>query len=189
MKNLIGRKIKGFEFKSYKYGDLIFNPEMGKYLGKIGTIQELNRCGLGVNFGDGLICTYPTAEIEQHLVKENVVTREQLAEIYEHVCGNWKEEIRKVMSQNIFSNEFEVDEALIQKARRSARTQEQRDWLDKVFGKDADELKIGDWAIYKENYATKVCVHISDTADLSFCTDPKFTKIIDRELINKLNQL
>lgn len=140
MKNLIGRKVKGFKFEGPRY-----SPKMDNYIGKVGVIT-VAWGGEGVyrvDFEDGDFWNYPAEEIEQHIVKENLVTRQQLDEVYGGVCDEWKEKIRSIISPHPFSDEFGVSDDLIKQARYSAETKRQKEWLDKVFGEDEDGLRIG----------------------------------------------
>ena len=64
MKNLIGRKIKGFKFEDGGSSD------MDKFIGEIGTIKNVyGNCAL-VQFKDGW-WSYPLDQIEPHLVSED----------------------------------------------------------------------------------------------------------------------
>ena len=63
MKNLIGRKIKGFKFEDG------YNSEMDNHIGEIGTITHVRRSYCRVQFENGF-CYYPTDQIEQHLIDE-----------------------------------------------------------------------------------------------------------------------
>jgi len=67
MKNLIGRKIKGFKFE-----DVIIpfhHLYMDNHIGEIGTITHVRRSYCRVQFENGF-CYYPTDQIEQHLIDE-----------------------------------------------------------------------------------------------------------------------
>lgn len=67
MKNLVGRKIKGFEFE----GDY-FNSEMKEYIDKIGLIKDFNKNTAVVEFDDAT-WGYPIDQIQPHLIPlENV---------------------------------------------------------------------------------------------------------------------
>jgi hypothetical protein len=72
MKELIGRKVKGFKFEhgtnkiNYIYGD----AGMDKYIGKIGTIIKICDRKAVVEFEDTTLA-YPTSLIEQNLVPDN----------------------------------------------------------------------------------------------------------------------
>lgn len=74
-KNLIGRKVKGFKFESYKYGKLFYDPDgMDKHIGKEGVIREYFKEYLSYvvvfDAGSCNIWEYPEALIERHLVPE-----------------------------------------------------------------------------------------------------------------------
>lgn len=149
MENLIGKKVRGFKFESYKYKSLVFNPRMEEYLSKIGVIMERNEFGWGVKFEDGSQYTYPAEEIKQYLVgnleKTYPVTRKQLSEIYDSVCDKWKSEINTIIDNGgRFSESFEVPQSLIWKARGEANTK-QYQWIESVFGEMKTELEVGKW--------------------------------------------
>ena len=72
-KDLIGQLARGFKFTARKYGELSFNRDMESYIGKIGTIIEIDTDGSGhhriakIEFEDDY-WWYPLAEIREHLV-------------------------------------------------------------------------------------------------------------------------
>lgn len=69
MKNLIGKKVRGFKFDGIHNG-VFYTEEMEKYIGEIGTIKNSNKEVVRVQFkSDWFI--YPASLIEQHLVEED----------------------------------------------------------------------------------------------------------------------
>ena len=84
MKDLIGRKVRGFKFEDKKYHNgLSYCRNMDKYIGVIGTIKgfspRLN--AYEVHFEDVYWHYYPAELIEQHLVEEPIdrdVLRQEL---------------------------------------------------------------------------------------------------------------
>jgi hypothetical protein len=77
MKNLIGRKVKGFKFEDGKYSCLRYSDAMDKHIGEIGVINTYND-GTGnfeVHFKDDFFY-YPGELIEAHLVDEWVIGEE-----------------------------------------------------------------------------------------------------------------
>lgn len=148
--DLIGKKVRGFKFEPYKYGDLSYPEDsMDRYVGKIGVIKEYgaDKDRVRVQF-DYDSWWYPLAEIEQHLVeveKTYPVTRKQLSEIYGSVCDKWKSEINTIIDKGgRFSESFEVPQSLIWRARAEANDN-QTEWLDKVFDEVKKEIQIGKW--------------------------------------------
>lgn len=73
MKELIGRKVRGFKFDTGLSG-VRFAPEMEEYVGRLGTITEQNlhedNLHNRVRFEDGESWSYPTSEIRKHLTIE-----------------------------------------------------------------------------------------------------------------------
>lgn len=72
-KELIGKKVKGFEFEIEKSRCFFFTEQMYEYIGKLGTIIHYRkRCNsYTVEFEDGRKWNYPAELIEQHLVEES----------------------------------------------------------------------------------------------------------------------
>lgn len=68
-------------------------------------------------------------------MKTQKVQRENLAEIYENVCGGWQDKINTLLNANQFSSEIEVPNDLILKAYRSADKDVQKKWLAKHLPK------------------------------------------------------
>ena len=77
MKDLIGRKVKGFRFESRKHKGLYYAPAMDKHIGKVGEITGYGseRDCYRIDF-NGDSWDYPASEIESHLVDEWVVGQE-----------------------------------------------------------------------------------------------------------------
>lgn len=77
MKDLIGRKVKGFKFKDSKYNGLIYSSLMNKHIGEVGEItkklEDVNT--YIVQFKDQY-WYYPAELIEAHLVDEWVIGEE-----------------------------------------------------------------------------------------------------------------
>ena len=90
MKDLIGRKVKGFRFENGKYYHLNYNESMENHVGEVGDIasyQDHNK-SYRVNFNTGS-WFYPASEIEAHLVDEWVVGQE-----YEFPVGlEWEKRV------------------------------------------------------------------------------------------------
>lgn len=78
MKDLIGRKVKGFKFKT-DLDRIWYEPDMDKNIGEVGVIKRYDK-----SFNDFLVAFenglwfYPAEEIEQHLVDEPKVDNEVL---------------------------------------------------------------------------------------------------------------
>lgn len=71
MKNLIGKKVRGFKFDSDDYPHLGYNEGMSYYINQIGVIVDFNgRTTYEVQFTDGRTWSYPAELIEQHLIEE-----------------------------------------------------------------------------------------------------------------------
>lgn len=72
MENLIGRKIKGFDFDSDVLGSLRYIPEMKKYVGKIGIIYRVYKDCVQVKFAItaflAVTWVYPLDQIQPHLI-------------------------------------------------------------------------------------------------------------------------
>ena len=69
MKDLIGKKVRGFKFESMKYNDLPYETEMDKHIGEIGEIIVEFKKEVRVLFTNAS-WYYPKSLIEQHLVEE-----------------------------------------------------------------------------------------------------------------------
>ena len=70
MKELIGKKIKGFKFKSKSASLPIYNKEMDNYIGKIGVIYSVGKGFIDVQF-DNRPWSYPLPEALNHIVEEH----------------------------------------------------------------------------------------------------------------------
>ena len=70
MKELTGKKIKGFEFKSKSASLPIYNKEMDNYIGKIGVIYSVGNGFIDVQF-DNRPWSYPLPEALNHIVEEH----------------------------------------------------------------------------------------------------------------------
>jgi hypothetical protein len=70
MKELIGKKIKGFKFKSKSASLPIYNKEMDNYIGKIGVIYSVGNSFIDVQF-DNRPWSYPLPEALNHIVEEH----------------------------------------------------------------------------------------------------------------------
>jgi hypothetical protein len=70
MKELTGKKIKGFEFKSKSASLPIYNKEMDNYIGKIGVIYSVCNGFIDVQF-DNRPWSYPLPEALNHIVEEH----------------------------------------------------------------------------------------------------------------------
>jgi hypothetical protein len=71
IKDLIGKKVKGFKFKDRAYSNLHYSQDMDKYIGKVGVIETYkeNSDSYLVKFDDDS-WEYPAALIEKYLVNE-----------------------------------------------------------------------------------------------------------------------
>lgn len=65
MKNLIGKKIKGFKFY-----DGFYTKAIDDYIGKIGVIIEIFNGSVKVQFANGMVWSYPLTEALNHIVEE-----------------------------------------------------------------------------------------------------------------------
>jgi DNA-directed RNA polymerase sigma subunit (sigma70/sigma32) len=82
MKDLIGRKVRGFKFEDTRYEKFGYCDDMDKYIGKIGVIGRYvdEDKSFSVVFDDDF-WYYPAELIEQHLVEEPIdrdVLRQEL---------------------------------------------------------------------------------------------------------------
>lgn len=91
MKDLIGRKVRGFKFEDKKYNGLNYCPAMNRFIGEVGIITEVGKANNNyvVKFNN-ISFIYPAELIEQHLVEDPInrdVLRQELekfAEYYEN---------------------------------------------------------------------------------------------------------
>lgn len=94
MKDLIGKKVRGFKFE----GDY-YPATMDEYIGVIGKIVDVCKKykTATVNFNnDGYYWDYPLDQIEQHLVKEEPTTEEILKMVYD----KWGFDVLDVLIDN-----------------------------------------------------------------------------------------
>lgn len=70
MKDLIGKKIKGFKFK-FNSKNITYDKQMDNYIGKIGVIINGNDSKVFVKFDDKTCWTYPLPEALKHIVEEH----------------------------------------------------------------------------------------------------------------------
>jgi len=70
MESLLGKKVKGFKFKSCEKDGLFYSYDMDNYIGKIGTISKYNETynSYRVDFRNES-WSYPAALIEKYLVE------------------------------------------------------------------------------------------------------------------------
>lgn len=68
LKNLIGRKIRGFKFED-DY-NIFFDERMNNYIGQVGEIDDIYYSNVDVRFEDGQIWVYPFELIEDYLLDE-----------------------------------------------------------------------------------------------------------------------
>lgn len=110
------------------------------------------------------------------------VTREQLSEIYPKVCSGWQNKIDMILDK--FSNEFTVSESLLKEARSEADTDDQKEWLNKVFGKEQlpkmelthyMDSTTNDWKVYKGSISKiwnyKLIMSLNSHVDLILRTE------------------
>lgn len=69
MKELIGKKIKGFKFKADKNIAYFYN--MNNHIGKVGVIREVFDECVRVKFDDNNYYSYPLPEALNHIVEEH----------------------------------------------------------------------------------------------------------------------
>ena len=67
MKNLVGRKVKGFKFEHDQIGHISM---MNDYIGQVGEIASVGEYSFHVDFGDGWFFSYPLDQIKEHLGPE-----------------------------------------------------------------------------------------------------------------------
>lgn len=84
MKNLIGRKVRGFKFEDVE-NKCYYTWEVKEYDGKIGEVYEvdINKKIFRLRFEDSETFAYPLSEIEKHLVEEKP-TLEQVKEYFKN---------------------------------------------------------------------------------------------------------
>jgi len=134
----IGDKVRGFKFSIYH--NLGYPSGMCQYEGKIGEVASMGRDRVRLKFPDNRIWAYPLEEAKKHLVtdqpeetKPNVISRKALSEIYPKVCATWKNNIKDLIAGDLFADEFEVTDALIDLAYKEATYANQKEWLNKYF--------------------------------------------------------
>lgn len=74
MKNLIGKKARGFEFKDRVYHDISFKDAMRRQIGEIGIIDDCTDVSYRIRF-KGWSWWYPAELIEQHLVDHDLTEK------------------------------------------------------------------------------------------------------------------
>ena len=84
MKNLIGRKVRGFKFET---GKVNYNRQMDRVIGEIGEIAEENIYGYRVIFLKCGSWTYPADQIKEHLVDEAPTLEEVKERTLTNDCG------------------------------------------------------------------------------------------------------
>ena len=133
MKNLIGRKVKGFKFER---GVILYPPLTDKHIGEIGKIKSIGDDYVLVQFKDGY-WRYPLDQIEAHLIPE--VTTEEAIELLESQGYKVTKEI-PIGAMCLFSDvkdEFENNIG----------------WVDTFNGMDGDQFNSGvgvDWKLCKQ---------------------------------------
>ena len=78
---LIGRKVRGFKFEDKE--DIIFDEQMGKYIGEVGVIEKIYTNDVKIVFKEDYFF-YPLNQIEAHLVEDEIptFTKEDLKSFY-----------------------------------------------------------------------------------------------------------
>jgi hypothetical protein len=66
---LIGKKVYGFKFKKVGASPS-YNPNMNRYIGKVGIIEYYDSASVKVRFDDEEFWWYPLVFIQEHLVPE-----------------------------------------------------------------------------------------------------------------------
>lgn len=144
--NLIGRKVKGFRFN---HEVIHYGNHMDKYVDQEGIIVSYGSYGPGymVMFDTYSIYTYPAELIEKYLIeveetmKKYTITREQLQEIYDVACSEWKETILKYSRRNPFGNTIEFIQEEVDTMFKAA-TLDQTPVLENIFGKQTREIDL-----------------------------------------------
>lgn len=155
MENLIGRKVRGFNFK-YIDNSLDYISRMNKHIGEIGVIEDFDEIDktIKVKFKDAS-WYYPLSEIEKHLVEEfergewvevrNSVGSEWtpgifLTEIesskYPFICVTGTDAEKFKSNEQFFTNNW--------KQIRKLKTKITLEEISKVFGVDVDKIEIVD---------------------------------------------
>lgn len=70
-KYLLGKRCYGFKYNDNNF--TTFVNDMENYIGKIGIIAEINHHTFIIDFGIDY-WNYPLKDVEQHLVKEDIIT-------------------------------------------------------------------------------------------------------------------
>jgi len=67
---ILGKKCKGFKFKDFDYGKLVFHPNMKKYIGLFGVISSYNpdNDSFKIIFDDGEFWHYPAEIVLKHII-------------------------------------------------------------------------------------------------------------------------
>ena len=107
MKNLIGRKAKGFRFESGKHKDLYYAGLMDKHIGEVGEIIRYiaDYDCYRINF-NGDSWDYPASEIEAHLVDNWVVGQEY--EFTHDTMTGWDKRVLLAILPDSFKDRYIV---------------------------------------------------------------------------------
>lgn len=100
-KSLIGRKVKGFWFEDRKYNNSYYNPQIDKYIGKIGVIESNAFNSYLIRFNDNSCFTFPQELIHEHLIEETMKLTDLKQNQVVH-CATEEEAIRicKIAHEN-----------------------------------------------------------------------------------------
>jgi hypothetical protein len=147
MKDLIGRKVKGFRFN---HEVIHYGSHMDKYIDQEGTIVSYDSYGPGytVIFDVYSRYTYPAELIEKYLIeitKEVIktieITRTQLKEIHDVACNSWKSKIQTYTLRNPFKNTIEFTQSEVDEMFKAA-TLDQTPVLEGIFGKQIEDIDL-----------------------------------------------
>lgn len=121
MKNLIGKKVRGFKFEST---EIVYSKQMDKHIGVVGEIKEYypNTYAFRVQFPDGESWSYPAELIEQHLVEDEPTTGRKIivnesivsAIVDGYFSGTTIEQIRESIRQAYTAIEAGVNAQLVE---------------------------------------------------------------------------
>jgi hypothetical protein len=178
-KDLIGKKVRGFKFEDTK--DVYYVTKMGSHIGEIGLIAlyKPEHNTYRVDFPNDY-WFYPAAEIEKHLVENEMkitIKKSELKEIYDIACDTWQTKIAKYATREPFGDTVDFTEEEVFEMFRAA-TSSQLPVLNKIFGEreekiDFDKIKTGSVVMLK--HTGQHCTGI-DNIDLKVPVDVVFYK-------------
>ena len=105
MKNLVGKKMRGFAF----YSNDNCSPTMNKQIDKVGEVKEQYKSRVVVQFKDACLA-YPLPEALQHIVQEDTIVPELKEGVLMEVSHDgqrwWKERIIAKYKNNYINSIF-----------------------------------------------------------------------------------